>query len=345
MKSLNILFPLLFTLVLSVSCSSDKQEQVPLPTNNTPAVKVDNFSAFDSEFHNGSKQGSEMSITLPTDHSKYAKIYMYVTLRCATATCPAWDVYANIYVKDPLTGTFLEMARYITPYGVDNAKRDRGFRFDVTDFKSLLKGSTNLKSYIECWTSEGWNLSVDFDFEEGTPDYKYYAVVPVIQVNRLSIEGIPYGTAATYNPTKNITLPANTEKTHLRTIISGWGHATPQESGRPCAEWCFKTHRIQIDGVNTFTHSLNPIGCATNPIQPQAGNWSPDRAGWCPGMEVPTRIDVWANAGASSTKQFKYVFQPWTNDGLASNPNAYYAISTMVVVKSNTAIDKPIITN
>jgi len=342
MKLPHVLFSFLLLISLLTNCAS---EEVKEPAPVVPPVKADNYVAFNSVFHNGSKQANEVVVDLPTNHDKYSKIWMYVSLRCPNGNCGDWDVYANIYVQDPLTATFLEMARYITPYGVDNAKRERGFKFDVTDFKSLLRGNARLKSYIECWTPDGWDLSVDFDFEEGTPDYKYYAIAPVIQVNRLSIEGIPYGTALTYNPNKNIAIPANAEKTHLRTIITGWGHATPASSGRPCAEWCFKTHNIQIDNVNTFVHNLDAIGCGNNPVQPQGGNWSPDRAGWCPGMEVPTRIDVWNNAGAGTTKTFKYVFQPWVNDGLASNPNAYYAISTMVVVKSNTAINTPVVSN
>ena len=35
---------------------------------------------------------------------------------------------------------------------------------------------------------------------------------------------------------------------------------------------------------------MGPIGCGSNPISNQGGNWAPDRAGWCPGMVVPVRI-------------------------------------------------------
>ena len=59
----------------------------------------------------------------------------------------------------------------------------------------------------------------------------------------------------------------------IRTIISGWGHATPADSdGRRCAEWCFRTHNIKIDDVNTFSHYMGPIGCSQNPINNQGGN-------------------------------------------------------------------------
>ena len=40
---------------------------------------------------------------------------------------------------------------------------------------------------------------------------------------------------------------------------------------------------------------MGPIGCASNPVSPQNGNWEPNRAGWCPGMEVPVRINKFNN--------------------------------------------------
>ena len=42
---------------------------------------------------------------------------------------------------------------------------------------------------------------------------------------------------------------------------------------------------------------MGPIGCGNNPISNQGGNWAPDRAGWCPGMVVPLRLDKFDNVG------------------------------------------------
>ena len=142
---------------------------------------------------------------------------------------------------------------------------------------------------------------------------------------------------------KSIELPSNTESAHLRTLISGWGHATPYDpGGRPCAEWCYRTHHIKINGTNTFQHYLGPIGCASNPINNQSpGNWTPDRAGWCPGMVVPVRTNALDNA--LSSFNFEYDFEDWTNDG--ANGDAYYATSTYLVVKSNTPISAAVVTD
>ncbi|MCB0381740.1 MAG: peptidase, partial [Psychroserpens sp.] len=55
--------------------------------------------------------------------------------------------------------------------------------------------------------------------------------------------------------------------------------------------------------------------CASNPINNQnPGNWTPDRAGWCPGMVVPPRIDQFTSIMAGSTFTFEYDYEDWVSD-------------------------------
>ena len=300
-------------------------------------------------FGSGYSQSSSQNFDLHNDLSNIESVKMYVKLRCPSGGCNAWDVYANIYVKDPQSSKWLEIGRYITPYGVDNSKLDRGFEIDVTDFKSLLVGNVELKAFIEVWGSDGWNLSVDFDYLDGKPDYKNYAITPIIQYNSNSLNGVVYGEdQSDFDLDKSISVGENIEKAHLRTIITGWGHATPNDpDGRGCAEWCFRTHSIKIDDVEKFNHYLGPIGCASNPVNPQSGNWSPDRAGWCPGMSVPLRIDNLDSNISNTNFNFEYIFASWVNnlkyDG--QNPHAYYAISSFIVLKSNSEINPAIVSD
>lgn len=313
-----------------------------------------NYQTFDSQriaFGGGFNQTVTNTYNLHTDLSNIEQILMYVELRCPTGGCNAWDVYANIKVRDTQSGEFYEIGRYITPYGVDNSQLDRGFEIDVTDFKSLLQGSTELYARIETWGSDGWELSVDFDYVEGTPDYPYYAIADIITYDDWSTSGVPYGVnndPTTWDLTKTVSIPANAEETQLRTIISGWGHATPVDSdNRPCAEWCFRTHDVLINGGTMFQHNMGPMGCASNPVQPQSGNWVPDRAGWCPGMAVPVRKDTFGTNMSGSTFTFEYDYEDWTSDGgtTSGQGGAFYATSTFVVVKSNTPIVKPTVTD
>ncbi|MCQ9638425.1 peptidase [Chryseobacterium sp. WG14] len=308
-------------------------------------VNVKTFNKVVNAFGDRLSQSAEGSFALPSDIENVKTIKMFIKNDCPNKTCDEWDRYANVYVKNKTTGDWYEIGRFITPYWVGTEKLQRGLEIDVTDFKSLLTGNTELKIYTETWLAKGREYSVDFDFIYGNPDYKYSAVIPVIQYNKSSIDGVPYGKAHTLTLKKNIKLPVNTQKAYLRTIVSGWGQAAPYDiGGRGCAEWCFRTHNIAINNINLFQHQLGPIGCANNPINnQQPGNWVPDRAGWCPGMVVPTRTDALDSSLFANTFSYEYKFQNWTNNG--TNGDAYYAISTFVIVKSSTPINPPVVTN
>lgn len=348
MRKKTILFILslgLFGSFFIYSCSSDDNapdEVIEEPEEpEEPKVGIENYPTFNNvftAFAEGESQFVEDTFEFPTDGHQLEAIKMYVQDICPDRNCDEWDRYANVYVKDKDTDTWFEIARFITPYWVGTELLERGLEFDVTDFKSLLSGETELKIYTETWSHKGRTYSVDFDFIYGETDYKYSAVVPIIQYNKSSIDGVPYGVPHEFEMNKQVTVPAGVEAAHLRSIISGWGHATPNDpGGRGCAEWCFRTHHILINNVETFEHDLGPLGCAQNPINNQnPGNWQGDRAGWCPGMVVPVREDVLDESLIGGPFEFEYEFEDWTNNGYGGD--AYYAISSFIVVKSNEPI-------
>lgn len=338
----------LFTSFLFYNCSSDDnapETEVEVPEEEPQKEGVENYVTFENvltAFGDGLSQSVDGTFEFPTDSHQLQAIKMYIQDHCPSRDCDEWDRYANVYVKDQETDTWLEIGRFITPYWVGTEKLERGLELDVTDFKSLLSGETELRIYTETWNDKGRTYSVDFDFIYGETDYKYSAVVPVIQYNKSSIDGVPYGSSHDLEMNKSIELPSDIEAAHLRTIISGWGHATPNDlGGRGCAEWCFRTHNILIDGVPEFEHYMGPLGCADNPIDNQSpGNWQGDRAGWCPGMMVPVREDVLNAELFGNSFEYEYALEDWTNNGM--NGDAFYAISTFVVVKSNSPItEKP----
>ncbi len=306
----------------------------------------------------GHGQSSVQSFDLHNDVSDIEMIKMYLRLDCPSGGCDPWDRYANIMVKDKTTNEWFEIGRHITPYGVDNNALTRGLEFDVTDFKSLLEGNVELRIFVETWVSSGWIVSLEFDYTPGTPDYKYYKVSRIIQYNGNSLGGVPYGglngnveiDLEKFDLIKSLQIGGNIESAHIRTIITGWGHATPADSdGRACAEWCFRTHKIKIDNSNLFSHYMGPIGCSQNPINNQGGNWAPDRAGWCPGMTVPVRIDKFDSDISNKTMNYEYDFENWTNDFVGTpgynNKNAFYAISSFLILKSNSEIERAIISD
>ena len=338
--------------LITITSSNVSQKTINL---SGIAIKLrHNYKTYIKEnlkYVNYTGQSSIKSFDLHNDMENIESIKMYVQLECPNTQtgCDDWDVFANILVKEPTSNEWLEIGRYITPYGVDTSPLERGIEMDVTDFKSLLSGSVELKAYIEVWGPSGWNLSVDFDYIEGEPDYKFYQISRVMQYNKNSLEGVIYGEdQSEFDLDKTISFGDNIQSAHLRTIITGWGHATPADSnGRRCAEWCFRTHNIKINDANRFLHEMKGIGCSSNPINNQEGNWTPDRAGWCPGMAVPLRLDNFDEDLNGKTVKFKYAFKPWVNDlqTTANNKHAYYAISTYVVLKSNEEISPAVVTN
>ena len=333
------------TLVIS-STSISNDININLFGLGTPLLH--NYQAFQNQalgFGGGFNQSATQVFSLHSDLSNIQQIKMYLKIDCPSTGCDDWDRFANVKVKDQTSGTWFEIARYITPYWVGTQLLPRGLEFDVTDFKSLLKDTVEMRIYIENWTAKADIVSIDFDYIVGPPDYEFYSVSEILNLHSNSISGVPYGVSHNLDLEKSIQIPNNSENTHFRTIISGWGHATPEDAdGRPCAEWCFRTHEIKINGVNTYQHNLSPIGCSSNPINNQnPGNWMPDRAGWCPGMAVPVRMNNLDTSYNGSTISFEYDFEDWTSDGIGGN--AFYAISTYVIVKSNSEITAPIVTD
>ena len=320
-----------------------------------------NYKAFSKTrlaWGSGFSQSASQSFDLHNNNDNIEGIKMYIRLECPSGGCDPWDRFANILVKNSSTNQWYEMARHITPYGVGNSQLTRGLEVDVTDFKSVLSGNVELKIYAETWVASGWVISLEFDYLAGNPDYKYYQITPVLQFNRNSLSGVPYGgengntqlDKEKFDLTKTISFGSNIKSAHFRTIISGWGHATPADSdGRACAEWCFRTHKIKIDNVDKFSHYMGPIGCGNNPISNQGGNWAPDRAGWCPGMVVPLRLDKFDSDVSNTDINFEYYFQPWINNFAGTpgynNKNAYNAISTFIVLKSDQEIEPATISN
>ncbi len=306
-------------------------------------ISIPTFKNTKVAFGNNFKQSAEGAFTFPEDQENIKSIKAYIVDTCSNKNCDEWDRYANLYVKDKETNDWYEIGRFITPYWVGTEKLPKGFEIDVTDFKSLISGKTDLKIYTETWNNKGRTYFVNFEIVYGTPDYKYYSVAPVIQYNKSSIDGVPYGKPHDKVLVKSVELPKNTQKAHLRTIITGWGHAQPATESGPCAEWCNRKHHILINTKKAFEHYLGPLGCANNPINNQApGNWMPNRAGWCPGMVVPNRIDELDSSLFNAPFKYKYKFQEWKDDG-TNKEGAFYAISTFVIAKSNEKIEKPVV--
>ncbi|NSL85205.1 peptidase [Chitinophaga sp. Mgbs1] len=313
---------------------------------------------------------STKAFKFPAGYSNTKQILMHVYLDCPSGGCPPWDVFANVRLMtsngDTSKRLNYELGRWITPYGKDNRTIPGGWVIDVTDFRSLLVGDVTLETRAEVWSGT-WLVTIDFEFKAGAPAYKYAAVAPVIDYSSWSTGSstIQFGkgivTANAYNGKQTgfrIQLPDSVAQTSFRTIISGWGHAQPYAPGsRGFAEWAFRTHDININDVSAFKHNMGSLGCSTNPkvVKNQGGNWTGNRAGWCPGMEVPVRTNILSDPKAGQSFNFNYVLQEdqWNTANMAekwrdngANPDgAYYSVSSFVIIQSNSPLTNPVVTN
>ena len=97
------------------------------------------------------------TIQFPESNSEFSEIVMEINLECPAGGCDPWDRKAKISVMH--LNQWFEIGRYVTPYGIGC-----GWSFDVTDYRSILKGEVNLKSYIDTWVQPGWLVNIEFNF-------------------------------------------------------------------------------------------------------------------------------------------------------------------------------------
>jgi hypothetical protein len=83
--------------------------------------------------------------------------------------CPYYSLYDSL-------ATY-ELARMITPYGsYYNNLWTNPYRFDITDFSSLLHDSVQIEVFYSGWT-DGFLATCNFEMITGTPDHNPYRAI------------------------------------------------------------------------------------------------------------------------------------------------------------------------
>lgn len=281
------------------------------------------------------------TFTFPQFVAAYNDINASLEVECPNVTggCDDWDRWAHIDVKAP-DGNWVQLIRYITPYGVGC-----NHELNVTDYMSLLQGEVELRVFIDTWGTGGWQLTLNFDYAEGAPEYAYSDVVEIWD------DSYNFGDLANIQPveTYNATISDLVEESHLR--ISNTGHGWGANNTSNAAEFFNATHYIDVDATQTFTQHLwndcnpNPDGCTG-----QQGTWAYNRAGWCPGaIAPPNTYDLTPYVG--TTIDLDYRFNPGYIDNChPNNPdcitgttcadcddgyNPVYYVDTHIINKSN----------
>lgn len=254
------------------------------------ADTIKTFSFKDSTKRSG-------TFKFPAATEKYRKVLMYYTLKCypkvskydGKYACGEWDYLTYTFITDK-QGVVYEIARYITPYGINLTLGPNGFTwvYDVTDYMSLLTDSVKLSSGN---TQE--LLDLKFVFIKGTPPAE------VIKINQIWNTG-----AASYSyknldsnkvlKAKSIKVEPNAEVLKFRSRITGHGHNSNDGNYPHCCEWKNNTHSLYSGNqLIKDWHIWQTLDCADNPVFPQGGTWPYAREGWCPGDRVKdTEFDV-----------------------------------------------------
>ncbi len=281
----------------------------------------------------------------------YASIVLHLSLECPSGKCDAWDRFGTLGVvtqkgDKPEADTVVEVARFMTPYGV-GGKWD----YDVTDLRPLLSGALTLRAHIDTWVGpgsqygNGWALSASFEMKGGVPDRLPLAVAPVWTM-RQGVYGDPKKPLRASFAEQTVALPEGATAASLRTFVTGHG----QGNLANCAEFCSRKHTLTV-GATPHVQTVWRTDCATTAVPGQKGTYTLSRAGWCPGADVkPWTLDVTPDLGGARSVKVAYDVEAYENscrpdaatctgcslgtacayDG-GNHTEPYYAVSTVLV--------------
>lgn len=213
----------------------------------------------------------------PQHVGSYQRIVAKLDMQCPEIEggCDDWDRVAWVEMQTP-DGQWREIIRYTTAYGVP-CKHE----LDVTDFSSWLQGEVPMRMFIDTWGSGGYDITLDFEFAKGVPQYLYNGIIPLWNGN------FPFGDPANLQPmdTLHVETPAGAAALNLKVVTTGhgWGNNNTYNA----AEFYEAKHTLWANQTS-FSHSPwmkcnpNPDGCTG-----QRGTWQYSRAGWCPGAIAP----------------------------------------------------------
>ncbi len=300
------------------------------------ADTIQTFTFKDSTKRNG-------IFKFPAATEKYRKVLMLYTLKCYPKVskydnkyaCGEWDYLTYTFVTDKLGVTY-EIARYITPYGINLSLGPNGFTwiYDVSDYMSLLTDSVKLSAGN---TQE--LLDLKFIFIKGTPPAE------VVKINQVWDKGATSYSYADLSSDKRLAFKSvyvepNTNTLKFRSRITGHGHNSNDGSYPHCCEWKNNVHSL-YSGSQLIKdwHIWQTLDCADNPVFPQGGTWPYAREGWCPGDRVKdTEFDITRFKNGDSL-QMDYRITPVPTDNLGMGGGNY--VMAMHVIQYG----KPAFTN
>jgi len=188
----------------------------------------------------------------------------------------------------------LEIMSFVTPYGInlDLGKAGKLYEFEVTDYLPILNGWRKLSMERGSGQEE---FDLRFLFIKGTPARN---VLDIQQIWPMTEE--PYAniySGLRYEPRK-VYLNPNAKAFKMRSMITGHGAVSQTATG---GEFTIRQHWVTVN-ASVYQWWVDKV-CAINPMYPQGGTWTYERAGWCPGaptLETEYELTGTINPGDSA---------------------------------------------
>lgn len=254
----------------------------------------------------------------------------------------------------------VELIRFMTPFGVgffNDHERTKNrkppyiphwedevnWSQDITHVLPLLEDEVYIGVYIDTWTGEGYNLSVNLHFEESKIENhkkKNQSVVPLINTNKYASEQRLYD-GFFYQPI-DLNFVAETDYKNAKLYFITTGHGGHSKGD----EFVKREHSIDFDGKTVKQWIPWRDDCASfRRFNPSSGTWKANsfmdtesedmiassdlsRSNWCPGSQVlPEIIDLGTlKKGEHSLKITISEAQKFTD-----KENNYWMVSAYIV--------------
>ncbi|MCC6720677.1 MAG: T9SS type A sorting domain-containing protein [Bacteroidia bacterium] len=300
---------------------------------NAQSDTIQTFSYKDSTKRSG-------VFRFPSKKENYRKVLMLYTLKCYPKVskydnkypCGEWDYLTYTIITDSI-GNQIEIARYITPYGINLSLGPNGFTwiYDVTDYLPYLRDSVKLSAGN---TQE--LLDLKFVFVKGT------LPAEILKVNQIWDNGAKsYSYSDLSNDkklnSKSVKIENNTKSIKFRSRITGHGHNSNDGSYPHCCEWKNNKHFLFSGNKKIKEWQIwQTLDCADNPVFPQGGTWPYAREGWCPGDRVKdTEFDI-TNYKNNDSINLDYRITPVPSENIGmGNGNYVMAMHLIQYGKTN----------
>jgi hypothetical protein len=209
----------------------------------------------------------------------------------------------------------VEIARYITPYGINFSLGSNGFTwiYDVTDYHQYLRGIVDLAAHN---TQE--LIDLRFAFIEGIPPRDVHSRQPIWE-NFRSYQYSQMDNNTQLSAT-SIALADSSSMFKIKTRLTGHGH----HGSVNCCEWDPKDHYLFLDGTLRYTWDIwEETACGDSPNPGQGGTWPYAREGWCPGDQVKEyEFDITPHVTPGGTVSIDYDIEDIpANDQAQGNGN------------------------